>query len=106
MDNDLAALTVGQTGHSRWLTTANLFSDWWCRDHGLKGELLARLKEIVTFLTQVYIPYWFQMKIHNKWIDGPKNLLFALSCIGTQSKVVQLAVMPTVHSSTWYAHSE
>ena len=106
MDKDLAALTVGQTGHSRWLTTANLFCDWWCRDHGLDGELLARLKEIVTFLTQVYIPCWFQVKIHNKWIDGPKNVLFELSCIRTQSKVVQLAVMPTVRSSAWYAHSE
>ena len=106
MDNDLATLTVGQTGHSRWLTTANLFCDWWCRDPGLKGELLARLKEIVTFLTQVYIPCWFQVKNHNKWVDCSNNVLFELSCLRTQSKVVQLVVMPTVRSSAWYAHSD
>ena len=48
MDNDLAALTVGKTGHSRWPTTANLVCDWWCRSHGLKGKLLARLEKIVS----------------------------------------------------------
>ena len=46
------------------------------------------------------------MKIHNKWIDGPTNVLFELSCIHTQSKVVQLAVMPTVRSSVRYTQSE
>ena len=62
MDEDLAALRVGKTGHSRWLTTANLFCDWRCRDHGLQGKLLGRLKEIISFITEVYFPCWFQIK--------------------------------------------
>jgi hypothetical protein len=99
LDAYLAVLTVGKTGHSRGVTAANLFCDWWCRKHGLKGKLLFRLREIVTFITQVYFPCWFQVKLNNKWIDGPRNILFELSCLRTQSKVVQLTVMPTVRSS-------
>ena len=63
MDEDLAALVVGQTGHSRWLTTANLFCDWRCRKHRLTGKLLARLREIVIFIREVYYPCWFQIKV-------------------------------------------
>ena len=106
MDEDLAALAVGKTGHSRWLTTANTFCDWWCRKHGLRGKLLARLKEIVDFIVNVYFPCWFQIKTNHSWMDGPKNVLFELSCLRTQSKAVQLTVMPTVRSSAWFAHSE
>ena len=65
MDKELAALTVGKTGHSRYLTTANLFCDWWCRCHGLQGELLARLEEIVEFIVNVYYPCWFMIKLHH-----------------------------------------
>ena len=36
MDEDLGCLKVGKTGHSRWLTTANLFCSFWCSKHGLK----------------------------------------------------------------------
>ena len=106
MDEDLAALTVGKTGHSRWLTTANLFCDWWCRDHNLKGQLLARLREIVDFIVNVYYPCWFRIKLHHSWIYGPNNVLFELKCLKTQPKVVQLTVMPTVRTSAWFAHSK
>ena len=44
MDKYLAALAVGKTGHSRLLITANLFCDWWCRDHGLQGSCWKGLK--------------------------------------------------------------
>ena len=90
----------------RWLTIGNTFCDMWCRDDGLKGKLLARLKEIVSFIVNVYLPCWFQIKINHSWVDGPRNILFKLNCLRTQSKVVQLTVMPTVRSSVWFAHSE
>ena len=106
MDEELAALTVGKTGHSRWLTTANLFCDWWCSRHGLQEELLERLREIVDFIVNVYYPCWFRIKLPHSWIDGPSNILFKLSCLKTQPKVMQLTVMPTVRSSAWFAHSE
>ena len=53
IEADLVAMAVGKTGHSRWLTNANHFCDWWCRRHGLEGELLARLREIVNFIMNV-----------------------------------------------------
>ena len=43
MDNDFAVLTLVWMGHNGWLTTANLFCNWWYPDHDLNGELLARL---------------------------------------------------------------
>ena len=63
IEDDLAAMAVGKTGHCRWLTTANLFCDWWCRRHGLEGELLARLREIVSFIVNLYFPCWFRIKV-------------------------------------------
>lgn len=72
----LAALNVAKTGHSRWLTIANLLCDWWCRKHGLQGKLLARLKEIDDFIVNVYFSCWFMIKSNHWWLDGPKNVLF------------------------------
>ena len=69
IDEDLAALTVGKTGHSRWLTTANLFCDWWCRKHVLKGKLFSRHKDIVSFIGNVYFLCWFRISISNSCID-------------------------------------
>lgn len=106
IDADLAALTVGTTGHSRWLTTANLFCDWWCRRHQLSRKLLARLRVIVDFIVNVYYPCWFTIKINNSWVDGPKNILFELLCLRAQSKTVQQTVETTVRTSAWFAHSE
>ena len=63
MDEDLGYLTLGKAGHSRWLTTANLFCSFWCSKHGLRGKLLARLKMIVTFIVTHYFPCWFQIKV-------------------------------------------
>ncbi|KAK8385241.1 hypothetical protein O3P69_012212 [Scylla paramamosain] len=90
MDKDLAALTVGKTGHSRWLTTANLFCDWWCRKHGLQGKFLAGLRKIMSFIAHVYFPCWFHVKINHSWVDDPRNVLFELSCLRTQPNEVQL----------------
>jgi hypothetical protein len=69
MDSDLACMTVGKTGHARWLTTANLFLDWWCRNHGLTGQLLSRLRMIVDFIVNVYYPCWFQIKVFFLTLD-------------------------------------
>ena len=101
MDEDLGCLAVGKTGHSRWLTTANLFCSFWCSKHCLKkkSKLLARLKMIVTFIVTHYFPCWFQIKIHHSWVDGPNNVLFELSCLRAQTKKVQDIVMPTTRSS-------
>ena len=65
------------------------------------GELLERLEGIVTFITEVYFSCWFQVNINSSWVDGPKNVLLELSYLRTQPKVVQLTVMPTVHSSAF-----
>ena len=59
-----------------------------------------------SFITMVYFPCWFQVKVNHSWVDGPRNVLFELSCLCIQHKVVQLAVMPTVRTSACFAHSE
>ncbi|XP_057677991.1 uncharacterized protein LOC130907198 [Corythoichthys intestinalis] len=51
-----------------------------------EGWLLARLKDIVSFIINVYFPCWFQVKVNNSWVDGPRNVLFELSCLRTQPK--------------------
>ncbi len=81
-----------------------MFCDWWCHKHGLQDNLLARLREFVSFIVNVYFPCWFH--VNHSWVDGLRNILFELSCLCTQPKEVQLTFMLTVQSSAWFAHSE
>ena len=106
LDMDLACMSPGTICHSRWLTTANTFCLMWVSKHGLKGKLLTRLRDIVSFIVQVYYPCWFKIKVCHSWVDGPDNVLYELSCLRTQKKSVRDVVEKVVRSSAWFAHSE
>ena len=57
-------------------------------------KLLARLREIVDF------------KGNDSWVGGQNDVFLELSCLRNQSQVVQSAVIQTIWSSAWFAHSE
>ena len=95
LPKDLALLSIGPVNHARWLTTANRLCRLWISHHGLKGKPLKNLRHIVEFITGVYYPCWFEIKVKHSWIEGPRHVLFQLQLIAQQSKEAVKAVLPT-----------
>lgn len=104
--DSLALLEIGPVSHSRWLTTALRFCRIWISKHELKGKLLKNLRLITEFIIGVYLPNWFNVKLHPKWVDGPNHLLFQMQLLRTQSELVRDIVLPVVKRSSWYARPE
>ena len=71
----LADLDIGPVNHSRWLTTANRFLRMWVSQHKFKGKEAKNLKLIVEYIVGVYYPTWFNYKVRNHWIEGPRYAL-------------------------------
>ena len=106
LPRDIALRKVGTMVHSRWLTFAESNLLMWMSKHGLTGELLDRLETIVSYLVSTYIPMWFQIKVKNSWLYGPRHVLTHLQLLKLQSPSVQTILMPYLRTSSWYAHSE
>ena len=64
------------------------------------------LKLITEYIVGVYYPFWFKAKVEHSWIEGPRHVLFQLSCLKSQRKEVIDIVCSTVNRSAWFAHSE
>ena len=48
---------------------------------------------------------WFNIKVKNSWVEGPKHVLYQLELLRSQKKVLDLGML-TVSRSAWYAHTE
>ena len=106
LPRDVALRKSGKMGHSRWLTMAETCIEMWQSEHGLEGELLERLRTLVTFIVTVYCQMWFQIKVKHSWLEGPRHVLFELSLYRLQSHQVQEIILPTLLRSAWNSHSE
>ena len=106
LSKDVALLTGGSLVHSRWLTFASELCMLWMSKHGLTGELYDRLRTVVTYIVSVYAVLWFEIKMKNSWLDGPRHVLKHLECLRLQSQEVQKILLPYLKTSSWYAHSE
>ena len=69
LPRDIALRKGGAIVHSRWLTTAIALIELWQSDHKLTGDLLSKLRKIVTFIVTVYCPMWFQIKVNHCLLD-------------------------------------
>ena len=56
MTPELASMKSGPLCHIRWLTTGVAIMFLWTSNHGFTGEIFDKLKDIVTFVVQVYFP--------------------------------------------------
>ena len=66
----LSKRNPGALNHSRWITTANRLM----RLYVSCQEPSASLKHLVTYVVKVYIPTWFNIKMHPSCKDGAKHL--------------------------------
>ena len=57
------------------MTTANRLMSVWVSKHGFKGKNLNNLRVIVEFIVSVYYPVWFDVKVRNSFVNGPRHLL-------------------------------
>ena len=79
MSPQFARQKIGPLHHARWLTLAVRLMALYTR--GLPDthkECTTSLKEIVTFIVQVYSPCWFLIKQDNKFHNQPKHTHFAI----------------------------
>ena len=106
LSRDVALKKGGSLVHSRWLTFAAELLKMWMSDHGLSGDLLERLRTLVTYIMTVYVPMWFDIKVHHSWIEGPRHVLTHLQLLRLQAPDVQKILLPYLKTSSWFAHSE
>ena len=103
---ELASMKCGHIVHSRWLTTGECLMMLWMCDHGLKGEVLRKLRLIVNFVCNVYFPMFFEIKVKNSIISGPRHIITLLRLLRSQPAEVLQAVSPYIKTGAWFAHSE
>ena len=103
---NLELLEIGPVCHSRWLTTACRLCRLWMSKHSLYGKSLKSLEMITEFVVGVYFPCWFEIKVKNSWLEGPRHVLFQLDQLRHQKEEVVNIVLPTVKRSSWFAFSE
>ena len=106
LSRELALRKTGNMVHSRWLTFAEAVLLLWMSKHKLTGELLQRLKDVVTYIVSLYGPMWFEIKVKHSWLVGPRHVLNHLVLLRLQSTEVQKIFLPYLRTSSWYAHSE
>ena len=70
LTKELGNRLCGTICHSRWVTTGQALMMLWMSEHGLTGELVGRLKVIVTFVCQVYFPMFFEIKVANIFFNN------------------------------------
>ena len=104
--DDLALLDIGPVFHARWLTTANRLMRLWVSKHGFKGKNLTNQRMIVELIVGVYYPVWFDVKVRNCFVNGPRHLLKQLELVRMQKEKVQQLVAPHIARLAWYGHSE
>ena len=106
LSSRLANLEIGPVYHSRWMTTANRFCRMWVSQHGFRGRVAKNLKLIVEYIVGVYYPTWFNYKVKNDWLEGPRICLEQLNLTLRQDKEVINIVFPRMESSAWWASPE
>ena len=99
-------MDIGPVFHARWLTTANRLMRVWVSKHRFKGKNLNNLKMIVEFIVGVYYPVWFDVKVRNSFVNGPRHLLKQLELVRMQKKKVQQLVAPYIARSAWYSQGK
>jgi len=92
----------GTLNHARWLTKANRI----LRLYMSKRLPTVELKQIVSFILNVYGPSWFQIKKHNKCQDGAKNFFYLLQLCQQLPDEHKNIVLPVLQNNSYFCHPE
>ena len=106
LEPDVAGLKCGQLSHSRWLTCGIRCLMLYMSEHDLGDEETEVLKLLTTWVTQVYLPMFFEIKIKHTIEYGSWHLLKLFRLWRTQDARVREASKPYLRSESWWAHPE
>ena len=106
LDTTLSKVLCGPLSHSRWLTLGEAVILLHMSKHDLQGENLRKFELILKFVSQVYLPVWFEVKVKNKIVFGPHHILTILPLLRQQCSEVNEIVTLYVKSGAWFAHIE
>ena len=106
LSKDLANKKGAPINHSRWLTTGQALLMLWIREHNLQGEKLRKFELIVNYVIQSYFKLYFDIKVKNTLVDGPKHILTTLRIFRQQPKEVQNVIKDNIIRGAFHAHSE
>jgi hypothetical protein len=93
---------LGKLCHSRWLPLATRALARYFKTREPSTELTT----LATYITQVYVPSWFQIKKYENWQSGPKNLYSIMERVKAQSREVIAVVKPAVQRNAFFALSD
>ena len=99
----LANLYPGKMAHSRWLTTANRIMRLMYVSVKNPSDTL---KNIAHFVSTVYAPGWFIIKMNPQAVNGAKNLQKILKLCCNLSEDIFAIVKPVVQRNAYFAHPE
>ena len=74
--------------------------------HGLTGHHVEVLRQLATWVAQVYLPMYFSIKVQHHIVYGARHLLTLLRLWRQQDPAVQGATKHYVKIEAWWAHSE
>ena len=106
LDPEVAAVKCGQLSHSRWLTCGMRCLLLYMSKHDLGPEDAEVLKLLATWVTQVYLPMFYEIKVNHEIKCGPWHLIKLFRLWQKQDARVKDASQRYLRSESWWAHPE
>src|SRR6218665_4006049 len=106
LDPEVAALKCGPLSHSRWLTCGMRCLLLYMSKHDLGPEDMEVLKLLATWVTQVYLPMFYEIKVKHDIKYGPWHLIKLFRLWQKQDARVKNAPKPYLKTESWWAHPE
>ena len=106
LDPEVTALKCGPLSHSRWLTCGMRCLLLYMSKHDLGPEDMEVLKLLATWVTQVYLPMFYEIKVKHDIKYGPWHLIKLFRLWQKQDARVKNASKPYLKTESWWAHPE
>ena len=106
LDPEVAALKCGRLSHSRWLTCGMRCLLLYMSKHDLKPDNAEILRLLATWVTQVYFPMFFEIKVKHDIKYGSCHLLKLFQLWQKQDDRIKEASKLYLKSESWWAHPE
>jgi len=98
----LAGRSPGAMHHARWLTTASRILRLYVSQISPSQNLIL----LVTFVTQVYGPLWFEIKKHSGLEHGSRHFFSLMKRTRVLPNELQTIVHKCLERNSFFAHSE
>ena len=106
LEPEVASLLCGSLCHSRWFTAGLRCLMLYMSKYNLSEHDKKVMKQLSPWVTQVYLPMIFLIKVKRHIHDGPGNVLTLFRLWRQESKKAKEASELYMLSEAWCAHPE